>query len=99
MTQKLFLLVGIVALLTGCTLIPKYTRPEVPVPSSWPSGPAYKETKATPGAPAATELKCWEFFTDDRLLPDTKKWGVIFHNPPFLISHFGAEGGTRTRIA
>jgi len=67
MKRKLFLLFGIVILLTGCTLIPKYTKPEAPVPSSWPSGPAYKETKATPGAPGATDLKWREFFTDERL--------------------------------
>ena len=54
-------------MLAGCTLIPKYTKPEAPVPSSWPSGPAYKETKATPGAPGATDLKWREFFTDERL--------------------------------
>ena len=67
MRRKLFLLVGIAALLAGCTLIPKYTKPEAPVPSSWPSGPAYKETKATPGAPVAADLKWRDFFTDERL--------------------------------
>jgi outer membrane protein, multidrug efflux system len=67
MKRKLFLLVGIVALLTGCTLVPKYTKPEAPVPSSWPSGPAYKETQTTPGAPVAVDLKWRKFFTDERL--------------------------------
>ena len=67
MKRKLILIVGIVALLTGCTLAPKYTKPEAPVPSSWPSGPAYKETQTTPGAPVATDLKWQEFFTDERL--------------------------------
>jgi multidrug efflux system outer membrane protein len=60
-------MVGLFALLTGCTLIPKYDRPEAPVPSSWPSGPAYKDTQATAGAPVATDLKWREFFTDERL--------------------------------
>ena len=67
MNRKLFLLVGIVALLAGCTPAPKYTKPEAPVPSSWPSGPAYKETQTAPGAPLATDLKWREFFTDERL--------------------------------
>jgi len=67
MNRKIFLLVGMAALLTGCTLAPKYTKPEAPVPSSWPSGPAYKEAQTTPGAPVATHLKWREFFTDERL--------------------------------
>ena len=29
-------------LLTGCTMIPEYTRPEAPIPAAWPSGPSYK---------------------------------------------------------
>jgi multidrug efflux system outer membrane protein len=67
MKQKLFPLVGLFAFLTGCTLIPKYTKPEAPVPSTWPSGPAYKDTQAAPGAPLAADLKWREFFTDERL--------------------------------
>jgi multidrug efflux system outer membrane protein len=57
----------LINLLTGCTLAPKYTKPEAPVPSSWPSGPAYKEATATPGAPVAADLRWREFFTDERL--------------------------------
>jgi multidrug efflux system outer membrane protein len=56
-----------VVLITGCTLAPKYTRPEAPVPASWPSGPAYDNAKVPPGAPAAAELKWREFFADERL--------------------------------
>ena len=52
-------------LLTGCTMIPKYTRPEAPVPAAWPSGPAYKETPSTQGA--AADLNWREFFADERL--------------------------------
>ena len=29
--------------LSGCTMAPSYTRPDAPVPTSWPSGPAYKD--------------------------------------------------------
>jgi multidrug efflux system outer membrane protein len=68
MTEKLLSLLAItVVLLTGCTLAPKYTRPEAPVPASWPSGPAYDNARVSPSAPAAAELKWREFFTDDRL--------------------------------
>jgi len=65
--QLLFLLVGIMLLLGGCSLAPKYTRPEAPIPADWPAGTAYKETKAVTGVPAAPELKWREFFTDNRL--------------------------------
>ncbi|MHB1013225.1 MAG: efflux transporter outer membrane subunit [Desulfobacteria bacterium] len=68
MGKKLFSLLAVTAVLfTGCTLAPKYTRPEAPVPASWPSGPAYDNVRVSPGAPAAAELKWQEFFTDDRL--------------------------------
>ena len=57
----LFLCIG------GCSMAPKYTRPEAPVPAAWPSGPAYDNAQASPGAPPAAGLKWREFFTDERL--------------------------------
>lgn len=62
-----FLLLGILILLTGCTLAPKYTKPQAPIPADWPTGAAYRETKAATGAPTTPELKWQEFFTDERL--------------------------------
>jgi multidrug efflux system outer membrane protein len=67
MKQKLLLVIGLFALLAGCTLAPKYTQPEAPVPPSWPSGPAYQDPQATAGAPLAADLGWQEFFTDERL--------------------------------
>ncbi len=71
MTRKIFLLsVGMAVLLGACSLAPKYSRPEAPVPAEWPAGPAYGETGAPPGAPgspAAPELLWREFFRDPRL--------------------------------
>jgi len=68
MTRKLLSLLAITAvLLTGCTMIPEYTRPEAPIPAGWPSGPAYKETLATQGEPLAACLQWREFFTEERL--------------------------------
>jgi multidrug efflux system outer membrane protein len=71
MNKNILLLpVGISLLLCGCSLAPKFTRPEAPVPAEWPKGPAYGETAATPGAPeptVASDLKWREFFTDRRL--------------------------------
>ncbi len=69
MNKNLYLLLGVVVIiLDGCTLAPKYTRPEAPIPASWPSGPAYQDSsRAAPGAPAAEELPWREFFADPRL--------------------------------
>jgi multidrug efflux system outer membrane protein len=52
---------------SGCTLIPDYTRPEAPVDPHWPSGPAYREPAAAPGARLADELGWRDYFTDPRL--------------------------------
>ena len=64
----LFGLIVAIALLvlSGCTMAPKYTRPEAPVPSEWPSGPAYKAGTAT-GERSATDIAWQEFFIDQRL--------------------------------
>jgi multidrug efflux system outer membrane protein len=68
MGRKLVPLVAITAvLLAGCTLAPNYTRPEAPVPATWPGGPAYDNAQASPGAPAAAEVPWREYFTDERL--------------------------------
>jgi multidrug efflux system outer membrane protein len=60
-------LLGSVLVLSGCTLAPRYTRPEAPVPSAWPNGPAYRETGAAAQAPPASGLNWQEFFTDPNL--------------------------------
>ena len=67
MERLLSLLAITVVLLTGCTLAPKYTRPEAPVPASWPSGLVYDNAQAAPGAPAAAGIRWREFFADERL--------------------------------
>jgi len=68
MKRKWFLLLGIIIfLLGGCTMAPKYTRPDAPVPAQWPTGAAYNQTKSAASAPAASELPWREFFTDERL--------------------------------
>jgi multidrug efflux system outer membrane protein len=53
----------LVLLLAGCTLAPKYQRPEAPVPVEWPKGKAYKEVQGA----SAQDLKWQEFFTDEKL--------------------------------
>ncbi len=54
--------------LSGCaSMAPKYTRPEAPVPSEWPSGPAYKESAAKPGGQSPVDITWKEFFIDGQL--------------------------------
>ncbi|MBZ0158451.1 MAG: AdeC/AdeK/OprM family multidrug efflux complex outer membrane factor [Alphaproteobacteria bacterium] len=55
----------LILVLTGCTMAPRYTRPEAPVPASWPEGPAYKGSAAT--SEVAATLTWREFFIDEQL--------------------------------
>lgn len=60
--------VGIVLLiLTACTMAPSYTRPEAPVPASWPVGPAYQTESGTPTDKVVAEIPWREFFLEPRL--------------------------------
>ncbi len=54
--------------LTGCaSMAPTYARPEAPVPSEWPAGPAYKEGSVKPGERAVADITWQEFFIDAQL--------------------------------
>lgn len=61
----LIALSGIGFILAGCSLTPEFQQPEAPVPTQWPTGPAYQAPRAQ--AVAASELKWREFFIDERL--------------------------------
>ena len=67
--NRLLLLGIIISFLAGCTLAPKYERPENPIPADWSSTSAYREPMAANGTPApiVPELRWREFFTDERL--------------------------------
>ncbi len=65
MVRKMILFSLVLTILIGCSLAPKYERPEAPIPSSWPKGPAYREY--LPDIPEAYRLKWDEFLTDERL--------------------------------
>jgi outer membrane protein, multidrug efflux system len=54
--------------LSGCaSMAPEYTRPEAPVSSVWPSGPAYKDGTGKPGEVSAADITWRAFFVDERL--------------------------------
>jgi multidrug efflux system outer membrane protein len=61
------LLVGIALIPAGCTMAPKYTRPEAPVPAEWPPGRACQAIQPVTNAPDAPQLRWREFFTDEKL--------------------------------
>ncbi|HEX2973258.1 MAG TPA: efflux transporter outer membrane subunit [Tepidisphaeraceae bacterium] len=68
MDKKYFVLLAAMSVVpAGCSMGPEYARPEAPIPTTFPSGPAYKEATAEAGAPAAMEVPWQEFFTDERL--------------------------------
>ena len=54
-----------ILLLSGCTLAPRYSRPEAPVPASWAADPAAEEGEAQ--AAPAHELSWQDFFVDENL--------------------------------
>jgi outer membrane protein, multidrug efflux system len=82
-----------IALLTavaGCTLEPRYQRPEAPVSQQWPSGPAFDAAPSVAASnstapPAATAEIGWrEFFTDPRLQKLIEL--ALEHNPDMRLA-------------
>jgi len=65
MAARAVLVFSVVLWLAGCTMIPKYHRPDMPVPNKWPGGEAYQGVKV--GEKVNGQLKWREFFTDERL--------------------------------
>jgi multidrug efflux system outer membrane protein len=67
MMTVLCLFLGALFYLGGCTMAPSYTRPDTPVPASWPSGPAYKGEAGPPGQKSVAEIPWKEFFIAPQL--------------------------------
>ncbi|MDD2336519.1 MAG: AdeC/AdeK/OprM family multidrug efflux complex outer membrane factor [Geobacteraceae bacterium] len=67
MNRTWILLPALAICLTGCTMAPKYVRPEAPVPNSWPKGPSYKEVTGASSTKALADVPWQEFFVDPRL--------------------------------
>lgn len=65
MSKSLLSLTIAAVVLSGCSLIPDYQRPEAPVAAQYPQGPAYEADKA-PGQ-AAAEQGWKQFFHDPAL--------------------------------
>ncbi len=66
MLNKSFLIaLAASTMLAGCTMIPRYDRPEAPVNAQWPQGPAYDEMSDT--TVRASEISWREFFRSPQL--------------------------------
>lgn len=50
--------------LSGCSLIPDYFRPALPVTDRWPDGPAAKAAADTPGTVPVADIGWRDFFAD-----------------------------------
>lgn len=64
--RKILLSTCAAVLLAGCSLAPDYERPDMPVPQSWPIGPASKDSAAANQAVWA-DMGWKAFFTDSTL--------------------------------
>ena len=67
MTPALCLVLGTCIGLAGCTMAPVYSRPEAPVPASWPSGPAYQQQAGAPADQDVADIPWQTFFVDHQL--------------------------------
>lgn len=68
MNRNLCLLLLVTALTAvGCTMAPKYARPEAPVPAEWPTGAAYPSNAVASTASDASLLAWREVLPDERL--------------------------------
>ncbi|UVJ43157.1 AdeC/AdeK/OprM family multidrug efflux complex outer membrane factor [Pseudomonas sp. LS1212] len=65
MSKSLLSLAVAAFILGGCSLIPDYQRPEAPVATQWPVGPAYEPSQAA--GVAAAEQGWRQFFHDPAL--------------------------------
>jgi len=65
MSKSLLSLTIAAVVLSGCSLIPDYQRPEAPVAAQYPQGPAYEPAKAA--GQAAAEQGWKQFFHDPAL--------------------------------
>lgn len=67
-TMKTLLSLSLAGALAGCSLAPKYERPEAPIDAAYPSGPAYgAAAQPAAGQVAAADVGWRDFFRDPLL--------------------------------
>ena len=65
--KQIFFIIGMALFLNGCAMMPKYTRPELPVPATLPTGEAYNDGQSMQGARSVTDLRWQDVFPDEKL--------------------------------
>jgi len=66
--KPILTLLGALLFLNACTtMAPKYSRPEAPVPATWPSGPAYPSGTDGQSAKKMADTPWREYFVDSQL--------------------------------
>jgi len=63
--QKIFILASLVLLLGGCTLAPKYTRPEAPIPAEWLQDESLRNVEVYEEATTTMDFRWQEFYKDE----------------------------------
>lgn len=53
--------------LAGCSMAPRYSRPDAPVSTAWPTGPAYKDVTEESADKTAADIPWQEFFVNPHL--------------------------------
>ncbi len=81
------LLLSIFTTIYSCSLAPKFTKPQPPVPNEWPQGEAYRESKS--GEIPAWELQWEEFLQDPRL--NTIVAMALAHNRDLRLAALNVE--------
>ena len=66
-TKQIISIIGMVLVLHGCVMMPKYTRPESPVPATLPFREAYKDGRFPQEARSVVNLRWQDVFLDKKL--------------------------------
>ena len=68
MMMKPLAVLGVAAILSGCTMAPEYLRPEAPVAQTWPAAAMLEEKDLSPAGSLSAADTGWRvFFTDPHL--------------------------------
>ncbi len=67
MFRRIAILSLAIACLAGCSMAPRYSQPEAPISTAWPTGPAYKDVSGAPTDKQATDIPWQEFFVNPQL--------------------------------